>query len=364
MTSPTDFDSQKLRIDELCQNLKSLELANDVLLAKQRAQLLGESDVYRWFVAEEYGGFGWDTEQILLGYLELSKACLSTAFVLTQRSGAVKRISTSGNSRLKQSMLPDLAAGNIFSTVGISHLTTSRRHLGKPVLQAEKVDDGYILDGFSPWVTGVTFADSVIVGACLVDHPDPELNDAQILINVSTDLKGVSRPDPAQLVALTDSCTGQIRLDKVFVEEDQLVDGPVPNVMNQGSGGSTGGLQTSTLAIGLSKAAIDYIEQESQVRDGISLPLSHLQDQWQATYEYLFSVAKGENNCTNEQLRIQSNSLVLRSTQAALMVAKGVGYCKGHPVGRWCQEALFFLVWSCPQAVADSNLCELAQVTD
>jgi hypothetical protein len=53
---------------------------------------------------------------------------------------------------------------------------------------------------------------------------------------------------------------------------------------------------------------------------------------------------------------------VLRATQAALAAAKGAGYIAHHPAGRWCREALFFLVWSCPQSVLAANLCELAGI--
>ena len=62
----------------------------------------------------------------------------------------------------------------------------------------------------------------------------------------------------------------------------------------------------------------------------------------------------------NDELRTRANSLALRSTQAALAAAKGAGFVAGHPAGRWCREALFFLVWSCPQSVVAANLCELA----
>jgi hypothetical protein len=55
---------------------------------------------------------------------------------------------------------------------------------------------------------------------------------------------------------------------------------------------------------------------------------------------------------------------VLRATQAALVAAKGAGYVAGHPAGRWCREAMFFLVWSCPQPVLAANLCELAGLRD
>jgi hypothetical protein len=74
----------------------------------------------------------------------------------------------------------------------------------------------------------------------------------------------------------------------------------------------------------------------------------------------LLSLAAGETVCSNEALRQRANSLVLRATQAALTAAKGSGYVAGHPAGRWCREALFFLVWSCPQGVMHANLCELA----
>lgn len=355
MTPSPDFRSQSTKLETLCARLRELDTPDPLRRARQQVELLGEFDVYRWFVPSEFGGFGWKTPEIIAGYLQLSQASLSTAFVLTQRSGAVKRISTSENESLKADLLPPLASGDCFATVGISHLTTSRRHLGKPVLRAEKVPGGFRLNGFSPWVTGVTFADYVVVGATCDDE-------TEILVCVPTDLPGISRPEPPQLVALSDSFTGELRLDSVVVDDQFLVGGPLRNIMSAGSGGNTGGLQTSTLALGLTSAALDYIDEQSQIREGFDRPAAHLREQWQAAREQLLAVAAGEPGCTNEALRSQANSLVLRSTQAALMVAKGAGYCQGHPVGRWCQEALFFLVWSCPQPVAESNLCELAQI--
>ena len=67
---------------------------------------------------------------------------------------------------------------------------------------------------------------------------------------------------------------------------------------------------------------------------------------------------------SNDELRGRANNLVLRSTQAALAAAKGAGFVSGHPAGRWCREALFFLVWSCPQPVVAAHLCELAGILD
>ena len=126
------------------------------------------------------------------------------------------------------------------------------------------------------------------------------------------------------------------------------------------SGTGTGGLATSALAIGLSSAAIDYLEREATKRDNLQAPAVGLRSEHRALEADLLAVASGNQVCSNEDVRARANSLALRSTQATLTAAKGSGYVQGHPAGRWCREAMFFLVWSCPQPVANAALCELA----
>ena len=90
--------------------------------------------------------------------LRLSAACLTTTFIITQFTSALRRIIDSENEPLRRQLLPRLLDGRHFTTVGISHLTTSRRHLAKPVLTAEEKAGGFVLDGYSPWVTGAAQA--------------------------------------------------------------------------------------------------------------------------------------------------------------------------------------------------------------
>jgi hypothetical protein len=75
------------------------------------------------------------------------------------------------------------------------------------------------------------------------------------------------------------------------------------------------------------------------------------------------AAATGDVSRTTDALRAGANSLVLRATQAALAAAKGAGFVADHPAGRWCREALFFIVWRCPQLVLDANLCEFGSRT-
>ena len=316
----------------------------------------------QWFIEPEYGGQGWSPRDVVLGYLALSSACLTTTFVITQRSGACSRIAGAENHAMKEALLPALASGDSFATIGISHLTTSGRHLARPLLRAYPQDGGYRLDGASPWVTGAKHAERVVVGAVVMDDDQP--TEQQILAVVPADLAGVNVPDPVRLVALTGSCTGRFELSDAFVDQRQVLAGPVENVMNLGGGGTTGGLQTSTLALGLSRAALEFMAEESSRRDELIPSRDALENDFNQTMQLLMAAVDGDPDCSKELVRTRANSLALRTTQAALVAAKGAGFVRGHPAGRWCREALFFLVWSCPQPVVSANLCELAGILE
>jgi alkylation response protein AidB-like acyl-CoA dehydrogenase len=345
--------------DELCASLA--ETADEVDARGQwpaeQVRRCADYGVYRWFVEPEDGGLGWSELDLMRGYLRFSAACLTTTFILTQATGAVRRIAAAAGADVKQEWLPKLLAGEAFTTLGISHLTTSRRHLAEPVLRAEETRDGFLLDGFSPWVTGGAHADCVVLGAQMQDR-------RQLLAALPMDLKGVTSDEPAKLVGLTASCTGAVRLNGVRLERRWLLDGPKRHVMAGATGAKTGGLQTSALAIGLAGRAIEFLEAESQRRDDLIRAASNLRNEHSELEANLLDVASGNSVRSGEQLRSGANSLALRATQATLAAAKGTGYVQSHPVGRWCREALFFLVWSCPQPVMAANLCELAGITD
>ncbi len=317
-----------------------------------------EAGVYRWFIPETYGGYGWTEKRLLAGYLLLSQSCLTTTFILTQWVAACRRLVGSSHTHLKERLLPQLADGSQFATVGISHLTTSRQHLSKPVLVASPVGSGsYRLNGFTPWVTSSPSSELYVIGAAVEDSQQ------QMICAVPSTRDGLRPGAGADLVALTGSCTDRIDFDQVEVHADEIVAGPVENVMQTNSGGGAGGLQTSTLAVGLSLAAVRFIAQQAEKREHLLPIADKMGADAQALLRALVSLTDGGNSeMSPAELRQHANSLVLRATQAALSAAKGAGFIATHPTGRWAREALFFLVWSCPQPVVDANLCELAQI--
>ena len=356
ITSPNDP-----KLQTLVQQL--VEMSSDLHAhggwPNQQLSLCAKYGVFKWFVPKDLGGSGWSDQDVVKGYLKLASACLTTTFVITQRTGACRRIAATDNQALAQRLLPDLATGKTFATLGISHLTTSSRHLEQPILLAHPTDQGWILDGVSPWVTGGRNADQIVVGS-EVD------SGGQILIVVDTTLPGIEFGAPNSLVALSGSETGRVQFNQVEIADDGVLAGPAPNILTRGKNKSTGGLQTSALAIGLAAAAVEYLNLEASKPNRTDLidKAQMLQTQHHELVDTIIALSSGQDVCSSDELRTQANSFVLRATQAALVAAKGAGYVDHSPVGRWCREALFFLVWSCPQVVRDANLCELAGISD
>ena len=346
-------------LDDLCNELRRGADAPEAETQwpADALRLCGKYAVFRWFLPREWGGFDWSDQDLIRGYLRLSAASLTVAFIITQRSSACRWLVAGDSLTAKERWLSGLATGEQFATVGISHLTTSRRHLARPVLAVEETPDGFLLDGFSPWVTGGRHADVIVTGGIL---PSGQ----QVLLAVPTRLPGVTVSAPVQLLALTGSQTGEVRFHRAGIDKTTLLAGPAENVMAGRLGTGTGGLATSALAVGLSDAAIEYLEREASQRDNLQAPAAGLRSEHRALEADLLALAAGNPVCSNEDARARANSLVLRSTQATLTAAKGSGYVQGHPAGRWCREALFFLVWSCPQPVANATLCELAGLAD
>jgi alkylation response protein AidB-like acyl-CoA dehydrogenase len=301
-----------------------------------------------WGVPAEYGGTGLAAAAYLLANEALAGACLTTAFLLSQRDAAVRRLVRHASPGLLGGLLPDLAIGRRFATVGLSQLTTSRQH-GPPAVRAEPVPDGYRVTGELPWVTGADAADAIVAGATLTDG-------RQVLFLLRSGTPGLSIGPPLPLCALAGSRTAAVRCDGVVVATADILAGPAENVM-AGPAGGTGGLETSCLALGLAGAATDWLAAEAGRRSELGTVAEALGRERSAVRAGLHAAAENpEAGGGVIPLRVRATRLALSATQAALTAAKGAGFVRPHPAQRWARQALFFLVWSCPRPAAEGLL--------
>lgn len=349
------FDVLLTTISELSQQENS-----EPLWPAKSWEALKLADVLSWNVPIEFGGAELNSIEMTYGYTRLAEACLTTTFVLTQFNAACQRINWSEEAELKSRVFHELITGKKFATVGISHLTTSRQHLSKPTVSASQSATGWILDGLVPWVTGAVHADYILTGGVCEDGK-------QILGLVSTEIEGVKTLPPIEMLSMTGSQTGAVKLDQVRVPEEYLIAGPVENVLKRPDGqGGAGSLTTSALALGVAGRAIAKLKGEADKRPDLVEIYTPLKVEYQEIINEMFTALNSGtvNGSISEKTRERSNSLVLRASQALLAAVKGAGFVKGHPAERAIREAMFFLVWSCPQAVVHANMREFACVLD
>jgi alkylation response protein AidB-like acyl-CoA dehydrogenase len=322
-----------------------------------RLQCLRDAGVFRWGLPSKFGGIETTPVESLQGYLELSRICLTTAFIMTQRDAACHRIAATENQFLHHQLLPALCAGEKFATVGISHLSTSRQHWSRPSVIATPTDNGFDLTGEVPWVTGAPHADWLVTGGTL-DSGD------QILVAIPLDRAGIQVAEPLRLLALNAACTGTVVLDRVKVATHEIIVGPIPHVMKIGATGGTGSLTTTAVSIGAASNTIDGLRLEAMHRPEVQPIVDSLAAERDRLQSETIQAVSGQDQLSDlrsmaEQLRFRGNSLALRAAQAYLCVAKGMGYITGHPAERALREALFFQVWSCPPQVTRETLAAI-----
>ena len=279
---------------------------------------IGRANLAARVQQEDY--FSKDTCRHILFYTALAYADLPQAFVLTQRNAAIRRIQTSSNPNASR-LLDDHDSGEKWVTVGISHLTTSRQHLGLPSVIARRVSRGWVLSGKVPWVTAAPWSEAIVIGASDSDSPNQ-----QLLCYVPALTEGVQRGTGMELLALSESGTDEVILENAFIDNSLILHGPVENVMTASQSGGAGGLQTSALALGLAGRAIDFILAKSSDRPALVPFVENLLAQWQKLFGTLTAASEPSSTVHLGTLRKESNDLVLRATQSALAIEKGAGF--------------------------------------
>jgi len=348
MFSPAALHAEPASLQALCRELEGLsELSRSVGPWRSGGfGKLADAGLLAGFIPADCDGTAAAEPAIVEALAAVAAVCLTTALALTQWASAC-RIIAGGSAELRRQFLPPLAAGRTCTTIGIAQLSTSRRHLGKPALEAIPQKSGdWLLEGTCPWVTGAAESDTIVTGAIAADGQ-------QLFCIVDTRAPGLSIAPPMHMLALSGSHTSAVTFNGVR---------PQAVILSEATAGvRTGGLATTALALGATERSLTILAGEAALRPELAPIVAALQTEAEDVAKVLSQAAQyGIDAASRDALRARANSLVMRAGQAALTATKGAGFVVGHPAGEAVREALFFLVWSCPQAVAAAGLCELA----
>ena len=308
---------------------------------------LEAAGILNWIIPKKYGGLELSPVRILYLYERLAQSCLTTAFVLTQRDTACRFLAKSPNENLKKELFGGLAKDEIFANVGISHLTTSGRHRKKPSVCATKLEEGYQLSGIVPWSSCSRYSNYVVTGAELDDR-------RQLLFFLPTHLEGVTLRKPLKLMGLSASNTSRIDLNRVSVPDKFLLAGPGTDLLGSFRRPSGLSFAPTALALGLTGQILRLLREETTNRPNLKVHLKAFEEQLRSLRASMYHAVEEQSIANSiSSLRAKANSLAIRSVLSLLTAVKGSGYVAEHPAERSVREAMFFLIWACPEETAE-----------
>lgn len=345
-----------IELETLTSRLREMDNAGDeTSWPVQSLAILGESGCWGNAIARSHAGNEVPPLRQLQTYEAVAAGSLTSALVLTQHDAACELLGACDNVALSGRLLPKCATGEILLTVGISQLTTSRRHGATPAMRATKVDDGFVLNGLMPWITSACKSSYIATGAVLDDGQ-------QILGCLPTDAPGLTIDEPLQLMALRSSFTTAARCDGVELRDAFVIRGPAERVLDRRA--PVKPLSVSAVGMGMASALMSGIRERADRLDGADdLIDGSISEQYNAVRTRLYDAAGRLHDPEAEvpamEIRSAINTLIVRLAATLMTLAKGSGYLSSDPTQRLVREAMFFLVWSAPPSVQMGTIRDL-----
>lgn len=221
----TQLSDEERMIRDAARGYAQDKLAPRVLMANREERFdreimneMGQQGLLGATVAEEYGGGA--SSHVAYGLIAREVERVDSGYrsaMSVQSSLVMYPIEAFGTEEQKKKYLPKLATGEWVGCFGLTE-ADGGSDPGAMRTKAEKVSDGYKLNGSKMWITNSPIADLAVVWAKL----DGEIRG----FIVERNTKGFATPKIEGKLSLRASVTGEIALDDAVVPEDSLL----PNV--------------------------------------------------------------------------------------------------------------------------------------
>ena len=333
-------------------------LANEIDAdSAQLKQVLGQMGDRSWLAMKapvELGGMGLKESEYRRLQISLARTSGALTFLQTQHQSAVSKLAQSKNKSLHTEFFPNVARGKTLIGVGFSHL----RRPGRPMVQATEIEDGYLISGKVPWITGYGYFDWFILGATLEDGR--ELYGVLPFQN-KVDRGLITCSKPMELLAAAATNTVSATIDKWYLKSDRLVNIYPPGAIHQSSRNNI--LDHGFYALGCAYAGLDILQRVTK-----SKQLEFLHLSWQTLHEEVKErEEQAINFISNSQitysqklkLRTATIDLAQRCSLAAVVASSGAANYLHSSAGRVYREALLFSVSGQTTDVMESSLKRL-----
>jgi butyryl-CoA dehydrogenase len=225
-------------------------------------------------VPEEWGGAGFDHVSYVLAMEEVSRACASTAVIMSVNNSLVcDPLTRFATDEQKRRWLAPLAKGDLLGCFALSEPASGSDAAGMETV-AVRDGDSWVLNGSKNFITNAPSADVCILFA-ITDREAGHRGITAFL--VPHDTTGVSIAEHDRKMGITAAWSSPIFLEDVRLPHDAVLGLPGDGfkvAMGTLDGGRIG---IAAQAVGIARAAFEESRQYSTERQAFGAPIARLQ---------------------------------------------------------------------------------------
>lgn len=295
---------------------------------------------------EEWGGVGLDSVTWALALEEIAAADPSVAVVLSVTSGLPQyMLLRFGTEAQKRKYLVPLARGE---WIGAFCLTEPQAGSDAASIRTEarRVPGGFVLNGLKSWITSAGQAHLYVVMA------RSEKGISAFL--VEKDTPGLSFGPPEAKMGLHAAHTAEVRLEEVFVPEENLLGEEGRGLAYALAGLDSGRVGVAAQAVGIARGAFEiakaYADEREQFgrklreHQAIAFKIADMHVKIAAARALVLEAARKKDSGERFTLeastaKLFASSVAVEVTREAVQVLGGYGYHRDYRVERYYRDA-------------------------
>jgi butyryl-CoA dehydrogenase len=320
-------------------------------------KILAQSDMFRVFIPEEYGGLGTGALELCLVVEELSRICLGVSTTYAANALGTYPLLLFGTEEQKKKYLPDIADGKRLVAFALTEPNAGSDAGG---IQTTAVKDGdyYILNGRKQWITNGGEAEIYTVIA-LTDKAKGARGASAFIVEKGT--PGFSFGKKENKMGIRASATRELIFEDCKVPKENLLGREgmgfivAMKTLDQSRVGV--GAQGLGVAQGAFEEAAKFAKQRIQFGQpvisfqAVQHMLADMAIQIEAARALVYSVARyidsGAKDITKASAMAKTfaTDVAMKVTVDAVQVMGGSGYMKDYPVEKMMRDAKILQIY-------------------
>ena len=349
---------EQIMIKDLCRQIaeekirpQAAELDEKEEFPWEIIKILGQSDLFRIFIEEKYGGTGGGVLELSIATEELSRACAGVAVGYAGTALGSYPIIMFGSEEQKKKYLPDIASGKKLAAFALTESGAGSDAAAVQVT-AKKEGEHYIINGTKQWITNGGEAEIYTVFAA-TDRSRGARGISAFIVEKGT--KGFDFGKKEKKLGIRASSTRELVFTDCKIPKENLLGREgmgFPIIMATFDKSRPG---IAAQAIGIAQGALDLTVEYARKRkqfgkpissfQGIQFMLADMATQIEAARALAYAACReidsGSKKIAKDSAmaKLFASDVAMKVTVDCVQIFGGYGYMKDYPIEKYMRDA-------------------------